>query len=63
MRVVRMRTEAGDRFELIDEFHVVDEQAASFVRGLLGRGCSPHTVAGSLYDRRRFHKALIGQRG
>ncbi|MER8467278.1 tyrosine-type recombinase/integrase [Mesorhizobium sp. M1396] len=58
MRVVRKRTEAGDRFELIDEHGVVDEHAASFVRGLLGRGCSPHTVGGYLYDLRRFYRFL-----
>lgn len=55
MRVVRIRGEAGDRFELIDEHGEVDARTASFVRSLIGRGCSPHTVAGYLYDLRRFY--------
>ncbi|MBE0705396.1 MAG: site-specific integrase [Afipia sp.] len=58
MRVVRKRMEAGDRFELIDEHGVADERAASFARGLLGRGCSPHTVGSYLYDLRRFYNFL-----
>ncbi len=58
MRVVRIRTENGDRFELIGRDGTADPLAASFARGLLARACSPHTVASYLYDLRRFYGFL-----
>ncbi|MBV8913893.1 MAG: tyrosine-type recombinase/integrase [Acetobacteraceae bacterium] len=58
MRVARVRTERGDRFELIREDGAPDPLAASFVRSLLARACSPHTVASYLYDLRRFYDFL-----
>lgn len=58
MRVIRISTDHGERFHLVDAAGEPLPLVASFVFGLQARGCSPNTIIAYLYDLRRFYQFL-----
>jgi len=58
MRIVRIATDQGEGFHLVDDAGEPLPVVPSFVRGLQARGCSPNTIFAYLYDLRRFYQFL-----
>jgi hypothetical protein len=58
MRIVRIATDQGEGFHLVDGAGEPLPLVPSFVHGLQARGCSPNTILAYLYDLRRFYQFL-----
>jgi len=58
MRVIRIPTDHGERFHLVDGAGEPLPLVTSFVLGLQARGCSPNTIIAYHYDLRRFYQFL-----